>query len=46
LSESFGQLDKVGMEGTGQFGAGLCGSSPSTGLTVVEADGPTVSAGG
>ena len=30
-AESFGAVDKVGMEGTGSFGAGLCGSCPTTG---------------
>jgi hypothetical protein len=31
LAESFGVVDKVGMEGTGHFGAGLLRFLPSMG---------------
>jgi transposase len=38
--ESFGRVDKVGMEGTGHFGAGLLRFLADYGLTVVEVDRP------
>ncbi len=38
--ESFGTVDKVGMEGTGHFGAGLLRFLTDYGLTVVEVDRP------
>jgi transposase len=37
-AESFGQVDKVGMEGTGSFGAGLLRFLADYGLTVIEFD--------
>jgi hypothetical protein len=40
-AESFGQVGKVGMEGTGSFGAGLLRFLADYGLTVVEVDRPT-----
>jgi transposase len=39
-TESFGQVDKGGMEGTGSFGAGLLRFLTDYGLTVVEVDRP------
>ena len=39
-AESFGLVDKVGMEGTGSFGAGLLRFLADYGLTVVEVDCP------
>jgi transposase len=42
--ESFGKVDKVGMEGTGHFGAGLLRFLTGYGLTVVEVDRPDRSA--
>jgi transposase len=39
-AESFGTVDKVGMEGTGHFGAGLLRFLTGYGLTVVEVDRP------
>jgi transposase len=39
-AESFGQVDKVGMEGTGSFGAGLLRFLADYGLPVVEVDRP------
>ena len=39
-AESFGQVDKVGMKGTGSFGAGLLRFLADYGLTVVEVDRP------
>ena len=39
-AESFGSVDKVGMEGTGSFGAGCCGSWADYGLTGIEVDRP------
>ncbi len=42
--ESFGPVDKVGMEGTGHFGAGLLRFLTEYGLTVVEVDRPDRSA--
>ena len=39
-AESFGLVDKVGMEGTGSFGAGLLRFLADYGLTVVEVDRP------
>jgi transposase len=42
--ESFGLVDKVGMEGTGHFGAGLLRFLSDYGLTVVEVDRPDRSA--
>jgi hypothetical protein len=39
-AESFGQVDKVGMEGTGSFGAGLLRFLADYGLTVIEVDRP------
>jgi transposase len=39
-TESFGQVDKVGMEGTGSFGAGLLRFLADYGLTVIEVDRP------
>src|SRR5712692_2385942 len=43
-AESFGQVDKVGMEGTGSFGAGLLRFLADYGLTVIEVDRPDRSA--
>jgi transposase len=43
-AESFGQVDKVGMEGTGIFGAGLLRFLADYGLTVIEIDAPTARA--
>jgi hypothetical protein len=39
-AESFGTVDKVGMEGTGSFGAGLLRFLADYGLTVIEVDRP------
>ena len=39
-AESFGEVDKVGMEGTGSFGAGLLRFLADYGLTVIEVDRP------
>jgi Transposase len=39
-AESFGLVDKVGMEGTGSFGAGLLRFPADYGLTVIEVDRP------
>lgn len=39
-AEAFGQVDKIGMEGTGSFGAGLLRFLADYGLTVVEVDRP------
>ena len=39
-AESFGQVDKVGTEGTGSFGAGLLRFLADYGLTVIEVDRP------
>jgi transposase len=39
-AESFGQVDKVGMEGTGSFGARLLRFLADYGLTVIEVDRP------
>jgi len=39
-TESFGTVDKVGMEGTGSFGAGLLRFLSEYGLVVVEVDRP------
>lgn len=39
-AESFGEVDKVGMEGTGSFGAGLLRFLADYGLSVVEVDRP------
>lgn len=39
-AESFGQVDKVGIEGTGSFGAGLLRFLADYGLTVIEVDRP------
>jgi transposase len=39
-AESFGAVDKVGMEGTGHFGAGLLRFLADYGLVVVEVDRP------
>ena len=39
-TESFGTVDRVGMEGTGSFGAGLLRFLTDYGLTVVEVDRP------
>jgi Transposase len=39
-AESFGQVDKVGMEGTGSFGAGLLRFLADYGLMVIEVDRP------
>jgi transposase len=39
-AESFGQVGKVGMEGTGSFGAGLLRFLADYGLTVIEVDRP------
>lgn len=39
-AESFGPVDKVGMEGTGSFGAGLLRFLADYGLTVIEVDRP------
>jgi hypothetical protein len=38
--ESFGPVDKIGMEGTGHFGAGLLRFLRDYGLTVIEVDRP------
>jgi transposase len=43
-AESFGIVDKVGMEGTGHFGAGLLRFLADYGLVVVEVDRPDRSA--
>src|ERR1039457_812031 len=43
-AESFRQVDKVGMEGTGSFGAGLLRFPADYGLTVIEVDRPDRSA--
>lgn len=43
-AESFGTVDKVGMEGTGHFGARLLRFLTDYGFTVVEADRPDRSA--
>ena len=43
-AESFGAVDKVGMEGTGHFGAGLLCFLADYGLDVVEVDRPDRSA--
>jgi hypothetical protein len=43
-AESFGRVDKVGMEGTGHFGGGLLRFLTDYGLTVVEVDRPDRSA--
>jgi transposase len=43
-AESFGQVDKVGTEGTGSFGAGLLRFLADYGLTVIEVDRPDRSA--
>lgn len=42
--ESFGLVDKIGMEGTGHFGAGLLRFLTDYGLTVIEVDRPDRSA--
>jgi transposase len=39
-AESFGLVDKVGMEGTGSFGAGLLRFLADYGLAVIEVDRP------
>jgi len=39
-TESFGQVDKVGMEGTGSFGAGLLRFLADYRMTVIEVDRP------
>ncbi len=39
-AESFGTVDKVGMEGTGHYGAGLLRFLTDFGLTVAEVDRP------
>jgi transposase len=39
-AESFGRVDKVGMEGTGSFGAGLLRFLADYGLTMIEVDRP------
>jgi transposase len=39
-AESFGEVDKVGVEGTGSFGAGLLRFLADYGLTVIEVDRP------
>jgi transposase len=39
-AESFGQVDKIGMEGTGSYGAGLLRFLAGYGLTVIEVDRP------
>jgi transposase len=39
-TESFGPVDKVGMEGTGSFGAGLLRFLADYGLTLIEVDRP------
>jgi transposase len=39
-AESFGEVGKVGMEGTGSFGAGLLRFLAGYGLTVIEVDRP------
>jgi transposase len=38
--ESFGTVDKIGMQGTGHFGAGLLRFLRDYGLTVIEVDRP------
>jgi len=38
--ESFGPIDRVGVEGTGTYGAGLARHLAATGLTVIEVDRP------
>ena len=38
--ESFGELDKVGVEGTGSYGAGLARHLRHSGISVVEVDRP------
>ncbi len=43
-AESFGTVDKVGMEGTGHYGAGLLRFLNDYGMTVVEVDRPDRSA--
>lgn len=43
-AESFGGVDKVGMEGTGSFGAGVLRFPADYGLTVIEVDRPDRSA--
>jgi transposase len=43
-TESFGQVGKVGMEGTGSFGAGLLRFLADDGLAVIEVDRPDRSA--
>lgn len=43
-AESFGVVDKVGMEGTGHFGAGLLRFLTEYGLNVIEVDRPDRSA--
>jgi transposase len=43
-AESYGRVDKVGMEGTGSFGAGLLRFLADYGLTVIEVDRPDRSA--
>jgi len=39
-AESFGNVDKVGMEGTGSFGTGLLRFLADYGVTVIEVDRP------
>jgi Transposase len=39
-TESFGRVEKIGMEGTGSFGAGLLRFLTDHGLTVIEVDRP------
>jgi transposase len=39
-AESFGSVDKVGMEGTGSYGSGLLRFLTDYGFTVVEVDRP------
>ena len=39
-AESFGEVDKVGLEGTGRFGAGLLRFLADYGLAVIEVDRP------
>ena len=39
-TETFGRVDKIGMEGTGSFGAGLLCFLTGYGLTVVKVDRP------
>jgi transposase len=43
-TESFGQVGKVGMEGTGSFGAGLLRFLADYGLAVIDVDRPDRSA--